>query len=176
MRPLVQVRDLMVAYRQTRVLEGISLEVRSGEILALVGETGSGKTTLAMAITRLLPPEATVQGQVEINGYDLYAVPAHAMRSLRGRLIGVVPQDAMAALNPVLPVGAQVAEIFQVHLGISAPAAWARAIEALAWVQIPHPERVASLYPHQLSGGMRQRAILAMTLALHPPLLIADEP
>lgn len=176
MRALVQVRDLAVAYRQTRVLEGVSLEVRAGEILAVVGETGSGKTTLAMTIARLLPPGATVRGRVEINGHDLYALPFHAVRSLRGRLIGLVPQDAMAALNPVLPVGAQVAEVFRVHLGVSAPAAWARAVEALAWVQIPRPERVASLYPHQLSGGMRQRAILAMALALHPPLLIADEP
>lgn len=176
MSAVVRVRDLTVAYRHLRVLEDISLEVQAGEIMALVGETGSGKTTLAMAIARLLPPEATVQGWIEVNGHDLYAMPAAAVRPLRGRLIGLVPQEAMAALNPVLPVGAQVAEVFQAHLGLSASEAWARAVEALARVQIPRPERVARLYPHQLSGGMRQRAILAMALALQPPLLIADEP
>jgi len=173
---VVRVQGLSVAYRGLRVLEGISIEVRPGEILALVGETGSGKTTLAMAIARLLPPEATVEGRVEVHGYDLYALPSWAVRPLRGRLIGLVPQEAMAALNPVLPIGAQVAEVFQAHQGLSAAEAWARAREVLARVQIPEPERVARLYPHQLSGGMRQRVILAMALALNPPVLIADEP
>jgi|FaiFalFF_MnMetaG_3_1042247.scaffolds.fasta_scaffold01861_2 oligopeptide transport system ATP-binding protein len=176
MTAVVRIRDLEVAYGSVRILEGISLEIRKGEILALVGETGSGKTTLAMALARMLPPGAAVRGYVEVDGWAIYDLPVPVLRSLRGRLIGLVPQDAMAALNPVLPVGAQVAEVFQVHLGLSASEAWARAVEALARVRIPRPEQAARLYPHQLSGGMRQRAVLAMALALNPPVLIADEP
>ncbi len=158
------------------VLQDISLSVAPGEILAIVGESGSGKTTAALAILKLLPPGASFAGRILLDGEDIAPLPEAAMRRRRGARIGMVFQDPLAALNPVLTVGAQIAEPIRVHEGASRPAAWARAVDLLAEVGMPEPAARAREFPHMLSGGMRQRAMIAAALACGPGLLIADEP
>jgi oligopeptide/dipeptide ABC transporter ATP-binding protein len=170
------VSDLSVSYAGLTAVDSVGLRVEPGQVVALIGETSSGKSSLALAVARLLPPSAIVTGTVEIAGTDLAALPAHQARRRRAGLIGYIAQDAMAALNPVLPVGRQVAELFTVHRGLSGHAAAQQAVLELARVRIDRPARVAAAHPHQLSGGMRQRVMIAMAMALSPPLLIADEP
>ncbi len=169
-------RDVSVRYGPVRAVREASLTVGAGQAVALIGETGSGKSSLAFAVARLLPRSARVTGRVEIAGTDVLAADWRRFRGERARLLGCVAQDAMAALNPVLPVGRQVGELFAVHAGMGRRQAAAAASAALASVRIDHPEAVARLYPHQLSGGMRQRVMVAMALALRPPLVVADEP
>ncbi len=162
--------------RSQAVLEALSLHVAPGEALALVGESGSGKTTAALAIPGLLPPGATVTGRIELEGRDLAKLAARARRRLCGARIGMVFQDPLAALNPAMTIGEQIAAPIRRHLGASRRAAWARAVALLNEVGMPHPAARASDYPHMLSGGMRQRAMIAGALACDPALLIADEP
>ena len=175
-RPALRVSDLTVGYAGLPAVDNVSLQVRPGEVVVLIGETSSGKSSLALAVARLLPAKATVSGLVEIAGTDLGALGPRQARRQRASLVGYIAQDAMAALNPVLPVGRQLAELFTVHAGLSRSAAAKRAVAELARVRIDQPGRVARAYPHQLSGGMRQRVMIAMAMALSPPLLIADEP
>ncbi len=158
------------------VLDALNLTVGAGEMLALVGESGSGKTIAALAVMRLLPPGAAMTGSVRLAGTELTALDEQAMRAVRGRDVGMVFQNPLAALNPSRTVAAQIAEAWRVHQGGSARAARARALDLLGEVGIPNPAQRLDDYPHQFSGGMRQRVMIAMALACAPKLLIADEP
>ncbi|MFQ5839925.1 MAG: ABC transporter ATP-binding protein, partial [Candidatus Methylomirabilales bacterium] len=161
-----------------RAVDGVSFALRPGEILSLVGESGCGKTVTALSILRLVaePPGRIVGGQILFGGRDLAALEAEEMQRVRGREISMIFQEPMTSLNPVFPVGEQIAEGVRHHEGLSRTAAWDRAVEMLQKVRIPDPVRRATEYPHQLSGGMRQRVMIAMALACHPRLVIADEP
>jgi oligopeptide/dipeptide ABC transporter ATP-binding protein len=162
---------------QVRAVTGVSFHLAPGETLGLVGESGCGKTVTAMSILRLLPtPLAKVSGEIRFQGEDLRRCPDSRMRQIRGDRIAMVFQEPMTALNPVLTVGEQVAEALRLHRGLSHPAAWQEAGLALSRVGFPDAVQRLSQYPHQLSGGLRQRALMAMALACEPELLIADEP
>ena len=158
------------------ILDALNLEVRRGEMLALVGESGSGKTIAALSVMRLLPPHAVISGNIWLDGQDLATLDERAMRAVRGRHIGMVFQNPLAALNPSRSVGAQIAEAYRIHNGGSGQTARARALELLGEVGIPNPAARVDDYPHQFSGGMRQRVMIAIALACSPKLLIADEP
>lgn len=177
---LLDIRDLRVEYDGSegpfRAVDGLTLGVRRGETYALVGESGCGKTATALAILRVVEPGRITGGSVVFEGRDLTALPEREMRKVRGGRIGMSFQEAGVALNPVLRVGSQVAEAIRAHRPVSRKAAWAEAERLLAIVSLPDPERQARAYPHELSGGMKQRAMLAVALACAPPLLIADEP
>jgi peptide/nickel transport system ATP-binding protein len=154
----------------------MSLTLAPGEVLGVVGESGCGKSVTALSILRLLPATAKVTGSARFEGVDLLAAPRSHMRSVRGRKISFVFQEPMTSLNPVLRIGNQIVEVLRQHLDLSRGAARERAVELLELVHIPDPRRRLSEYPHQLSGGMRQRVMIAMALACDPKILIADEP
>lgn len=179
-QPVLALEDLTVTIGSRRgpaeVVAGVDWSVAKGETLALVGESGSGKSMSVLAATGLAPPTAQVSGSARLHGEDLVALPDHRRRRLRGRHVGFVYQDPMTSLNPVLPVGRQVAEPCEEHLGLNRRQAHERAVELLDLVGIPSPRDRASEYPHQFSGGMRQRAVIAMAISCEPDLLIADEP
>ena len=175
--PLLAVRNLRTVFGPVVAVDDVSFEVRKGETLGLVGESGSGKSVTAFSIIRLVQePGRITGGSIKFQGRDLLALPESEMRQVRGAGIGFVFQEPMAALNPVMRVGAHIAEALRVHGLASKSAARARAIELLRAVRITDPERRVDDYPHQLSGGMRQRVMVAIALACKPPLLIADEP
>jgi oligopeptide/dipeptide ABC transporter ATP-binding protein len=171
----LEVEELRVCYGELPAVDGASLRVARGQVVALIGETGSGKSSLALGVARLLAPSAVITGRVRIAGCDLSSMSGREFRLRRADLLGYIAQDAMAALNPVQPVGRQIGELFLLHRGVSRQEARAQAVRELARVRIDRPELVARRYPHQLSGGMRQRVMIAMAVALSPPLLIADE-
>ncbi|WP_285726980.1 ABC transporter ATP-binding protein [Psychromicrobium xiongbiense] len=183
---LLSVRDLSIAFRgngrgrdtpENTVVRGVNLELAQGETLAIVGESGSGKSTTAAAINRLLPESGRItSGQILFEGQDLAQLSEREMIALRGAGIGLVPQDPMSNLNPLMRIGDQIAEALEVHGRASGAAARKRTVELLGLVGIPEPERRVGQYPHEFSGGMRQRALIAMGLACEPKLLIADEP
>jgi peptide/nickel transport system ATP-binding protein len=177
---LLEVEDLSVELPTERgwlrAVAGVSLSLAPSRTLGIVGESGSGKTMLSRAILRLLPPRAKVRGTVRFDGRDLLGLAGEALRQLRGRELAVIFQDPMTSLNPVLTVGSQIAEGLREHLGLGRSAATGRAVELLASVGIPEPERRVGQYPHQLSGGMRQRVAIAIALSCEPRLLVADEP
>ncbi|MET7473787.1 ABC transporter ATP-binding protein [Streptomyces sp. NPDC005648] len=180
-QPLLDVRDLRVSFRTRRgsvtVVDGLSLSVAPGEILGVVGESGSGKSVSMLAVLRLLTnPNVTVSGQVLFRGRDLLSLPDKEMRAIRGREIAMVFQDPMTALTPVYTVGWQIAEQIRAHEQVSRKAAKARAVQLLSDVGIPDAASRVNAYPHEFSGGMRQRAVIAMALSCDPALLIADEP
>ena len=155
----------------------VSFTIRNGETLCLVGESGSGKSMLALSLMRVLPPGARlVSGKVRLGDVELTALPESEMRSLRGSRIAIVPQDPMTAFDPLLTVGAQIVETIQTHLRLSAKQARARMLAALEQVRLPNPKRVAASLPSQLSGGMNQRALIAMAISTEPLVLLADEP
>jgi peptide/nickel transport system ATP-binding protein len=180
--PLLAVRDLTVVFRdrkgnETRAVDGVSLDVRAGETVAVVGESGCGKTVTSLALLGLLPDKGVdISGAIEFDGRNLLELPDEAMRRIRGREIAMIFQDPMTSLNPVLTVGRQIVEVLELHTELHGDAAYAEAADLLARVGIPDPGRRLRDYPHQLSGGMRQRAMIAMALACSPRLLIADEP
>ena len=156
---------------------GASLEIGAGEVRGLVGESGAGKSMLGRAVLGLLPANAVIAaGTIQFEGRDLLAMPEPERRSLLGRRIALIPQDPMTSLNPVKRVGAQIAALLRHHLRLSKRAALARAAGLLAEVAIREPQRVLQLYPHEISGGMRQRVLIAMAFACDPSLVIADEP
>jgi oligopeptide/dipeptide ABC transporter ATP-binding protein len=180
--PLLRVQDLTTIFKLptgiVRAVDHVSLELWRGETLGLVGESGSGKSMTALSILRLVqPPGETLGGPIEFNGrHDLLELSEHEMRRIRGAEIGFIFQEPMTALNPVLTVGHQIAEALLVHGRARRSEARDKAIELLKAVRIPDPARRVRDYPHQLSGGMRQRVLIAMALACQPLLLIADEP
>jgi peptide/nickel transport system ATP-binding protein len=161
-----------------RAVEDVSLTVRRGETLAIVGESGCGKSVTALSIMRLVPdpPGRIVGGSVVLEGTDLLALDESEMRKIRGNRISMIFQEPMTSLNPVMRIGDQITEAVRLHRTMTRKDAWKQAVEMLRLVRIPVPERRALEYPHQLSGGMRQRAMIAMALACRPALLIADEP
>jgi peptide/nickel transport system ATP-binding protein len=160
-----------------RAVQGLSFSIEAGETVAIVGESGCGKSVTSMSILRLMPePPARIAGQIRFAGSNLLELPEAEMRELRGKDIGMIFQEPMTSLNPVLTIGRQLAETIRLHQGLSKRAATDRAIEMLKLVGIPAPERRVREYPHQLSGGMRQRVMIAIALACNPKLLIADEP
>jgi microcin C transport system ATP-binding protein len=179
-KPLLSVRDLRIGFGSKTVVQGVSFDLRPGEKLALVGESGSGKTITALSLLKLLP-QAQVQGTAVLDTApdgprDLLTLSERQLRGVRGRDVAVIFQEPMTALNPLFPIGDQIAEVIELHEGLSRREAWQRAIALLASTGIPEPERRADAYPHQLSGGQRQRAMIAMALACQPKLLLADEP
>ncbi len=177
---LLSVRDLTVRFRTDEgpvtAVAGVSFDVADGETVAIVGESGSGKTVTAMSILGLLPPAAERSGSVLLRGRDLLALSERELRSVRGGDVGMIFQDPMTALNPVHRVGRQIAEVVLLHSSVGAAAAHDRAVELLRLVGIAQPEERARQYPHEFSGGMRQRVMIAMAIANDPDLLIADEP
>ncbi|MFZ2087517.1 MAG: ABC transporter ATP-binding protein [Desulfobaccales bacterium] len=179
--PLLQIRDLNVHFHtplgRLRAVAGVNLELKAGETLGLVGESGCGKTVTALSVMRLLPQHtAEISGEVSFNGENLLDLPQEDMRLIRGNRIGMVFQEPMTSLNPVYTVGEQVAEVLRQHRGLSAREAKAEAIQGLTRVGLPDAARRFDQYPHELSGGLRQRVLIAMALACNPELLIADEP
>jgi dipeptide transport system ATP-binding protein len=177
MTATLAVEGLKVAIGDANVLRGISLEVEPGEVRGLVGESGAGKSMLGRAVLGLLPANAAIlSGHIAFEGRDLLAMRELERRSLLGRRIALIPQDPMTSLNPVKRVGMQISSLLRHHLGLSKRAALSRATELLTEVAIREPERVLSLYPHEISGGMRQRVLIAMAFACDPSLVIADEP
>ncbi|GIF66813.1 peptide ABC transporter ATP-binding protein [Asanoa ishikariensis] len=176
--PLLRISELTVDFPGgVRAARGVSLDVHAGETLAVVGESGSGKSVTALSVLRLLPEEARVTaGVIEFDGVDLLSCPPRRLNELRGGAIGMVYQDPLTALNPVLPIGRQIEEAIQRHLGLRRRAATRRAAELLDLVGIPQAARRLRDYPHQFSGGMRQRVVIAMSISCDPRLIIADEP
>jgi oligopeptide/dipeptide ABC transporter ATP-binding protein len=160
-----------------RAVDDVSFTVERKEVLGLVGESGCGKSMTALSIMRLAPaPGRITAGRILFDGTDLLTLPEYEMRRLRGARLAMIFQEPMTALNPVLTAGYQIAEALRIHRPVSARAAWSRAVELLAEVGIPEPAARARDYPHQLSGGMRQRVMIAMAIACEPVLLVADEP
>lgn len=182
MAPVLEVSGLSTVFHTraglVRAVQDVSFSVEAGETLAIVGESGCGKTMTALSLMRLIPspPGEIVAGSVKVAGTDLLQLDEPAMRKMRGSQIAMIFQEPMTALNPLLTVGRQIAEMVSLHENVSRRSAEARAVEMLRHVRIPAPERRAKEYPYQMSGGMRQRAMIAMALVCRPKVLIADEP
>lgn len=174
-QPLLQVRDLRVAFGAKEVVRGVGFDIAPGEKLALVGESGSGKTITALSLLRLVDG-AKISGQATLRGRELLSLSEREMRGVRGGEIAMVFQEPMTALNPLMTIGQQIAEVLQLKKGLTGAQCASAAIELLAQTGIPEPARRANAFPHQLSGGQRQRAMIAMALASSPALLLADEP
>ncbi|MGJ5023652.1 ABC transporter ATP-binding protein [Bradyrhizobium oligotrophicum] len=179
--PLLEVENLQVHFRTptgiNRAVDGVSFHVNPGETLAIVGESGCGKSVTSMSMMRLIPePPGKIAGSILLEGRDILTLSDREMRALRGNDISMIFQEPMTSLNPVLTVGRQIGETLRLHQGLDQAQAEARAVEMLTLVGIPEPARRVREYPHQLSGGMRQRVMIAMALACNPKLLIADEP
>ncbi len=179
--PLIQVQDLTTEFSSrdgvVRAVDGVSFHIMAGETLGLVGESGSGKSVTALSLMRLLPAPAgrVTGGSVTFDGADLLSLPDREVRRIRGNMLAMVFQDPMTSLNPVLRVGTQISEALRLHLGMMASEAVERTVELLELVGIPSPVDRVSQYPHQFSGGMRQRVMIAMALACNPKLVICDE-
>ena len=178
---LIDVKDLHVHFpvedRIVKAVKGISFSINSGETLAIVGESGCGKSTTAHALMKLISsPGIIAEGNIEFNNTDIAKQTEKYMQSIRGKDMAMIFQEPMTSLNPVIKVGEQIAEAIRVHTGIAKKEAWSKAVEMMSRVGISIPEKRAEQYPHQMSGGMRQRAMIAMALSCSPKLLIADEP
>jgi len=179
---VLAVNNLFVTFHTedglVRAVQDVSFAITRGKTLALVGESGCGKSVTSLAIMRLIPdpPGKIAAGQIYLDGKNLLELPEKQMRSIRGNEIAMIFQEPMTSLNPVYTVGDQIVEAIELHQNLKGPASWQKAIEMLRQVGIPDPERRVSEYPHQMSGGMRQRVMIAMALSCDPKLLIADEP
>jgi oligopeptide/dipeptide ABC transporter ATP-binding protein len=178
---LLEIRNLSVVFDtefgQAKAVDNLTVSVRAGSVLGIVGESGCGKSVTSLAILRLIPePGRVVSGEVIFDGQNLLALPEDKMRSIRGNRIGLIPQDPMTSLNPVYTVGDQIMEAIELHQKVDRKEARKRAIAVLEQVRIPQAAARIDDYPHQFSGGMRQRAMIAMALSCNPQLLIADEP
>jgi peptide/nickel transport system ATP-binding protein/oligopeptide transport system ATP-binding protein len=170
--------EFLVDHGVVRAVDGVSFDIQRGEILGVVGESGCGKSVTALSILRLLPrPRGRItHGSIELDGKDLTRLSDREMRRIRGNRVAMIFQDPMTSLNPYLTVGEQLAEVCELHLGLKHKECWQRSVDLLERVRIPDPGKRAQQYPHELSGGMRQRAMIAMALLCEPELLIADEP
>ncbi|MDX3354145.1 ABC transporter ATP-binding protein [Streptomyces sp. ME01-24h] len=179
-QPLLSVRDLKVAFPseagRVEAVRGVSFDLHRGKTLGIVGESGSGKSVTSMAVMGLLPDYAAVTGEITLGGRNLLDLDDRQMSEVRGQHIGMIFQDPLSSLTPIFSIGAQIVEALQIHQDISSAAAWKRAVELLDLVGIPNPDRRAKGFPHEFSGGMRQRAVIAMAIANDPDLIIADEP
>jgi oligopeptide/dipeptide ABC transporter ATP-binding protein len=179
-QPALEIRDLRVTFPtesgEVQAVRGVDVTVAEGELLGVVGESGSGKSVTFLAAMGLLPKSAKIEGSVKVHGRELVGVSNSEMRNQRGKRISMIFQDPLSALNPTHKIGHQVAEMIRSHNDVSKSAAWARAIELLDIVGIPQPRTRASQYPHEFSGGMRQRVMIAIAIANDPDVLIADEP
>jgi oligopeptide/dipeptide ABC transporter ATP-binding protein len=182
MEPLLRIDNLQTHFfsagKVAKALDGISFEINAGEVFGLVGETGCGKSVTALSVLRLIPfpPGKIVAGSIRFKDTDLLALPPEAMRRYRGKEISMIFQEPMTSLNPVFRIGDQMREVIELHQRLDKAAALAAAVDMLNRVRIPDARKVAGQYPHQLSGGMRQRVMIAMELSCRPALLIADEP
>ncbi len=179
--PLLRIQNLKTYFYTedgiVKAVDGVDLEVYPGEVLGLVGESGCGKSVTSLSIMRLItPPGKIVEGEIWFDGQNLLSLPEKQMIAIRGNRISMIFQQPQTALNPVFKVGDQIVEVLQIHRQMDRKTAWKRAVEMLRLVGIPDPERRAQAYPHELSGGMAQRVMIAMALACEPALLIADEP
>ena len=176
----LQVRDLRVQIETDTatldILHGISFDIYKGETLGIVGESGCGKSMTALSIMRLTQPNAKVSGSITLDGQSLLDMPMKEFRKIRGNRMSMIFQEPMTSLNPVFTVGHQLMEVFRLHQGLDKKQARERAVEALRMVNVPMPEKRVDCYPYELSGGLRQRVMIAMALACRPELLIADEP
>jgi peptide/nickel transport system ATP-binding protein len=178
--PIVEVTDLSVRFVRrgldVQVVDGVSFTLHAGEVLCLLGESGSGKTVTMRSLLRLLPPYAQIGGRIRLSGHDITAMSERQMEAIRGPVAAMVFQEPMTALDPVFTIGTQIAETVVSHEGVSFRAARRRALELLELVQIPSAAARLDAYPHELSGGLRQRAMIALALSCRPALLLADEP
>ena len=181
-KPVLRIKDLRTYFHTpdgvARAADGVSYDVNSGETLGVVGESGCGKSVVALSILRLIPmpPGEIVSGQILFEGRNLLALPMDKMRQIRGNRISMIFQEPMTSLNPVFTIGYQLSKVFTLNQKLSARAARKKAADVLAACEIPSPDRILKAYPHELSGGMRQRAMIAMALGCNPGVLIADEP
>lgn len=177
---LLKVRDLNISFRSTnnptKVVSSLNFEIKEAKVFGLVGESGCGKSLTALSIMGILPHNAFAEGEINFKGNNLLKLDSESMRRLRGKELSMVFQEPMTSLNPVLTIGYQIAEVFTTHTGLSKKEAMANTVELLKAVKIPSPEIRIKEYPHQMSGGMRQRVMIAMAIACNPSLLIADEP
>jgi len=177
---VISIDDLSVSFPtddgMVHAVRNVSFDINPGEVVAVVGESGSGKSVTALAVMRLHPKAASISGAIRFHGTDLLDIPEKDMRGVRGNGIAMVFQDPMTALNPVFKVGAQIAEMITIHNDVSKAEAWTKAADLLESVGVPEPGKRVKQYPHEFSGGMRQRAMIAMAIANGPDLLIADEP
>ncbi|MEW9106868.1 ABC transporter ATP-binding protein, partial [Paenibacillus sp.] len=182
MKPLLEINDLHVSFHvrggEVKAVRGVNFHVNQGEAVAIVGESGCGKSVTAQSILRLLPspPSKVKQGEIRFKGNNLLKLKEREMQSIRGKDIGMIFQDPMTSLNPTMTIGRQITEVLTKHQKMSSAQAKTRAIEMLSMVGIPNPASRFQQYPHEFSGGMRQRAMIAIALACNPSLLIADEP
>ncbi|HUQ57938.1 ABC transporter ATP-binding protein [Lentzea sp.] len=178
--PLLSVKDLSVTFPtddgDVRAVRNVSFDLNAGDVLGIVGESGSGKSVSSMAIMGLLPKNAIIEGSIRYRGEELNGRTYKQMQPFRSKHIAMIFQDPMTSLNPVYTVGWQLAETYRAHHDVSKKAAWAKAVEALELVGIPQPDKRASQYPHEFSGGMRQRVVIAMAIINDPSVIIADEP
>jgi oligopeptide/dipeptide ABC transporter ATP-binding protein len=181
-RPVLEIKNLSIDFcldeRIGRAVDGLNFQLKKREVLGIVGESGCGKSVTALAIMRLIqiPPGKIVDGQIFLNGCDLLKIPDSEMGRIRGKEISMVFQEPLTSLNPVFTIGKQIAEIFKFQEAVSKKEAWNRAIEQLRIVKMPDPERRVFEYPHMMSGGMRQRVMIAMALSCNPAVMLADEP
>lgn len=174
---VLEVRDLEVSFGAARILRGVSFDLERGQTLGVVGESGCGKSMTGLAIMGMVPPAGRVSsGSMMFEGRDLVTIKPKDWLAIRGQEIAMVMQDPFTALNPMMRIGEQIAEVFRLHLDMDAKTAWEKSVEMLGKVGVPAPESAARKYPHQMSGGQRQRVVIAIAFACKPKILIADEP